>query len=73
MACRQLRDVWPWAPGAIHPIPTIKGLFQMRPIYQVDLEMCGGEHLPPEFDLEEFCEVLQGKVPDIEVVATSDS
>ena len=41
----------------------------MRPIYHIDLEMCGGEHLPPEFDLEEFCEVLQGKIPEIEVVA----
>lgn len=45
----------------------------MRPIYHVDLERCGGEHLPAEFDLEEFCEVLQGKVPEIEVVATPEN
>jgi hypothetical protein len=31
--------------------------------------MCGGDELPAEFDLEEFCEVLQGKLQeDIEVV-----
>ena len=41
----------------------------MKPIYKVDLEMCGGEHLPPEFDLEEFCAILQGKVTGIEIVA----
>lgn len=35
--------------------------------------MCGGEHLPPEFDLEEFCEVLQGKVSDIEIVPVPES
>lgn len=45
----------------------------MRPIYHIDLERCGGEHLSPEFDLEEFCEVLQGKVPEIEVVAMPEN
>jgi hypothetical protein len=40
----------------------------MKKIFYVDLEMCGGENLPPHFDLEEFCEVLQGKLTDIEVV-----
>ena len=45
----------------------------MRKIYYVNLGMCGGESLPPEFDLEEFCEVLQGKVPDdVEIVAVTD-
>ena len=34
----------------------------MRQIYFVDLAMCGGDNLPDDFDLEEFCEVLQGKV-----------
>ena len=34
--------------------------------------MCGGEDLPPDFDLEEFCEVLQGKVPEVEVVPVTD-
>jgi len=34
--------------------------------------MCGGEELPPDFDLEEFCEVLQGKVPEVEVVPVTD-
>ena len=40
----------------------------MRKMYYVDLAMCGGEETPPDFDLEDFCEVLQGKVPDVEVV-----
>jgi hypothetical protein len=41
----------------------------MRKIFYVDRAMCGGDSLPDEFDLEEFCEVLQGKVQDdIEVV-----
>jgi hypothetical protein len=41
----------------------------MRRIYYVDRAMCGGDSLPEDFDLEEFCEVLQGKVQnDIEVV-----
>lgn len=41
----------------------------MRKIFYVDQTMCGGHDLPPDFDLEEFCEVLQGKVQDdIEVV-----
>lgn len=34
--------------------------------------MCGGENLPAEFDLEEFCEVLQGKVSDVEIVAANE-
>ena len=34
--------------------------------------MCGGDYLPAEFDLEEFCEVLQGKVCDIEIVPAHD-
>jgi len=40
----------------------------MRSLYYVDWEMCGGESLPAEFDLEEFCEVLQGKVSNVEIV-----
>jgi hypothetical protein len=40
----------------------------MRKLFYVDLEMCGGDNLPEDFDLEEFCEVLQGKVPEIEIV-----
>jgi hypothetical protein len=44
----------------------------MRKVYFVDREMCGGDQLPPEFDLEEFCEVLQGRVPDLEVVPIHD-
>jgi hypothetical protein len=41
----------------------------MRRIFYVDLAMCGGEALPVDFDLEEFCEVLQGKVTaDVEIV-----
>jgi hypothetical protein len=41
----------------------------MRRLFYVDVAMCGGESLPEDFDLEEFCEVLQGKVErDIEIV-----
>jgi hypothetical protein len=35
--------------------------------------MCGGEELPSDFDLEEFCEKLQGKFSDVEIVAATDS
>ena len=34
--------------------------------------MCGGESLPEDFDLEEFCELLQGKLCDVEVVPVID-
>ena len=44
----------------------------MRKIFYVDLEMCGGEILPEDFDLEEFCERLQGKLPDVEIVPVMD-
>jgi hypothetical protein len=44
----------------------------MKNIYYVDWAMCGGEELPQDFDLEEFCEVLQGKVPELEIVAVTD-
>ena len=40
----------------------------MRNLFFVDLEMCGGENLPADFNLEDFCEVLQGKVSDIEII-----
>jgi hypothetical protein len=40
----------------------------MRKLFLVDREMCGGMNLPPEFDLEDFCEVLQGKVTDVEII-----
>lgn len=44
----------------------------MRKLFYVDAAMCGGEDLPADFDLEEFCEVLQGKVSDIEIVPVTD-
>jgi len=44
----------------------------MRLIFYVDLAMCGGEELPGDFDLEDFCEVLQGKLPGVEVVPVTD-
>ncbi len=44
----------------------------MKNIYYVDLAMCGGEELPEDFDLEDFCEVLQGKLQGVEVVALTD-
>jgi hypothetical protein len=34
--------------------------------------MCGGEELPKDFDLEEFSEVLQGKVSEVEIVPRTD-
>jgi hypothetical protein len=41
----------------------------MRRIFYVDRAMCGGVNLPEDFDLDEFCEVLQGKLQDdIEVI-----
>ena len=40
----------------------------MRKIFYVDQALCGGEELPADFELEEFCEVLQGKVPELEIV-----
>jgi len=44
----------------------------MRKMFYVDRAMCGGENLPENFDLEEFCEVLQGKLQDdVEVVPVS--
>jgi hypothetical protein len=45
----------------------------MRNIFYVDREMCGGDGLPQDFDLEEFCEILQGKLSDVEVVPMTDS
>lgn len=44
----------------------------MKKIFYVDLNMCGGEELPGDFDLEDFCEVLQGKVGEVEIVAVTD-
>jgi hypothetical protein len=44
----------------------------MRKLYYVDWAMCGAEGLSGEFDLEEFCERLQGKVPDVEIVPVLD-
>ena len=43
----------------------------MKPLYYVDWAMCGGEELPGDFDLEDFCEVLQGKLSGVEVVAVT--
>jgi hypothetical protein len=40
----------------------------MKQLFYVDRARCGGEELPPDFDLEDFCEVLQGKLPNVEVV-----
>lgn len=44
----------------------------VRKLYYVDWAMCGGEELPADFDLEDFCEVLQGKVSDVEIVPVID-
>ncbi len=45
----------------------------MKKLFFVSREMCGGEHLPSDFDLEEFCERLQGKVSDVEIVPADDA
>ncbi len=44
----------------------------MRNIFYVDREMCGGDSLPEDFDLEDFCEVLQRKVPEMEIVPVAE-
>ena len=44
----------------------------MRKLFYVDWAMCGGEGLPADFDLEDFCEVLQGKLSETEVVPVTD-
>ncbi len=45
----------------------------MRKLFFVDLEMCGGESLPADFNLEDFCEVLQRKVSDVEIVPSTET
>ena len=51
-----------------------KAFSNMRRIFYVDVAMCGGESLPEDFDLEEFCEVLQGKVmADVEIVPVTEA
>ncbi len=44
----------------------------MRRLFYVDQQMCGGDELPPDFELDEFCEVLQGKLGDVEVVPVTE-
>ena len=44
----------------------------MKQLFYVDWAMCGGEELPADFDLEDFCEVLQGKLSGVEVVPVMD-
>ena len=45
----------------------------MRQIFFVDQAMCGGDELPGDFELEDFCEVLQGKLSGVEVVAVTEA
>jgi hypothetical protein len=44
----------------------------MRKLFYVDREMCGGDDLPSDFDLDDFCEVLQGKMADLEIVPVTE-
>ncbi|MBN8248648.1 MAG: hypothetical protein J0L84_14565 [Verrucomicrobia bacterium] len=44
----------------------------MKRLYYVDRDMCGDD-LPADFDLDEFCEVLQGKLDGVEVVAATST
>lgn len=45
----------------------------MKKLFFVDREMCGGDNLPADFDLEDFCDVLQGKVSDVEIVPADET
>ena len=45
----------------------------MKKLFFVTREMCGGDFLPADFDLEEFCERLQGKVSDMEIMPADDA
>jgi hypothetical protein len=43
----------------------------MKKLFYVTSSMCGND-LPEDFDLDDFCEVLQGKLDeDVEVVAVA--
>ena len=57
-------------------IPSVADIHEdtheMKKIFYVDWAMCGGEELPEDFDLEDFCEVLQGKLAGVEVVPVTD-
>jgi hypothetical protein len=44
----------------------------MKKLFFVTREMCGGDFLPADFDLDGFCERLQGKVSDVEIVPADD-
>ena len=44
----------------------------MRRLYYVNREMCGGADLPNDFDLDDFCEVPQGKLEGVEVVPVTE-
>jgi hypothetical protein len=44
----------------------------MRKLFYVDAAMCGADVRPEDFDLEEFCEVLQGKISDVEIVPVTE-
>jgi hypothetical protein len=44
----------------------------MKKLFFVDQQMCGGDSLPPDFDLEDFCEVLRGRLTGVEVVPVLD-
>jgi hypothetical protein len=44
----------------------------MKRLFFVDRQMCGGDELPLEFDLEEFCDVLRGRLVDVDVVPVLD-
>lgn len=41
---------------------------KMRKLFFVNREMCGGREGSSQFELDDFCEVLQGKLGDFEVL-----
>ena len=43
-----------------------------RTPFYVDLDMCGGELFLEDFDLEEFCGVLQRVVPKLRIIPVLD-
>ncbi len=44
----------------------------MTMTFHMDWAMCGGEELPADFDPEDFCGVLQGKLPEVQILAVTN-
>lgn len=57
----------------IHPKSRSQVRVHPTKTFYVDLDMCGGELFLEDFDLEQFCQVLQRLVPGIRIVPVLDS